>query len=159
MTFGCQAAAQARPPRQQRSFFVQKRNRFAGLRFCIPDLRVNPQCSTHTKKRAILTDGSFLWCMDPAANLWFDRPVILRASAAAGAIPPVLASGQSNDRGGTEAAKPPEYSRTLLFKICLPQRTFRQASQGLMTFSARSSVSTMSYIFVTLPTFSLSVRP
>ena len=32
MTFGCQVDAQARPPRQQRSFFVQARNRFAGLR-------------------------------------------------------------------------------------------------------------------------------
>ena len=38
MTFGCQVTAQARPPRQQRSFFVQNRNRFAGLRFCFPDL-------------------------------------------------------------------------------------------------------------------------
>jgi hypothetical protein len=27
MTFGCQVTAQARPPRQQRSFFVQNRNR------------------------------------------------------------------------------------------------------------------------------------
>ena len=38
MTFGCQVTAQARPPRQQRSFFVQNRNRFAGLRVCFPDL-------------------------------------------------------------------------------------------------------------------------
>ena len=38
MTFGCQVTAQARPPRQQRSSFAQNRNRFAGLRFCFPDL-------------------------------------------------------------------------------------------------------------------------
>ena len=38
MTFVCRAAAQARPPRQQRSSFVQTRNRFAGLRVCAPAL-------------------------------------------------------------------------------------------------------------------------
>lgn len=38
MTFVCQTAAQARPPRQQRSSFVQTRNRFAGLRVCAPAL-------------------------------------------------------------------------------------------------------------------------
>lgn len=36
MTFGCQMTAQARPSRQQRSFFVQPRDRFAGLRGCAP---------------------------------------------------------------------------------------------------------------------------
>ena len=35
MTFECQMTAQARPSRQQRSFFVQNRNRFVGLRFCV----------------------------------------------------------------------------------------------------------------------------
>lgn len=38
MTFGCQMTAQARPSRQQRSFFVQPRDRFAGLRGCAPSL-------------------------------------------------------------------------------------------------------------------------
>lgn len=34
MTFGCQMTTQARSSRQQRSFFVQNRNHFVGLRFC-----------------------------------------------------------------------------------------------------------------------------
>jgi len=42
MTFVCQMTAQARSSRQQRSFFVQTRNRFAGLRVCIPNLAVDP---------------------------------------------------------------------------------------------------------------------
>ena len=34
MTFGCQMTTQARSSDIQRSFFVQNRNHFVGLRFC-----------------------------------------------------------------------------------------------------------------------------
>ena len=42
MTFGCQMIAQARSSRQQRSFFVQNRNHFVGLRFCCSNLIIDP---------------------------------------------------------------------------------------------------------------------
>lgn len=42
MTFVCQMTTQARPSRQQRSFFVQTCNRFAGLWVCALNLEVEP---------------------------------------------------------------------------------------------------------------------
>ena len=40
MTFGCQMTAQARPSRQQRSFFVQTRDRFAESQVCLYTARI-----------------------------------------------------------------------------------------------------------------------
>ena len=45
MTFGCQMTTQARSSRQQRSFFVQNRNHFVGLRFCCSNLIIDPYIS------------------------------------------------------------------------------------------------------------------
>ena len=62
MTFVCRQPRRARPPRQQRSFFVQTRNRFAGSRVCAPKLAVELSCSHDTLKNDLCMSGSRAGC-------------------------------------------------------------------------------------------------